>query len=141
MLEVGNLETLAESRTHFAVWSITSSPLILGFDLTDTKFYDAVYPIISNKLMLAVNQAWQGDSGSVAVASEETFSAATSRKGKNTTFPAWQIWKKPVNLHGENQWAVLVINLKDTHQDVKLSFADIAPIFTTTANVRVVDAG
>lgn len=140
MLEVGNLATLVESRTHFAVWSITSSPLILGFDLTDTSIYDAVYPIISDKLMLAVNQAWQGDSGSIAVNSTETFTAPYSRKKKKVaTFPTWQIWKKPVNLDGRHQWAVLVINLQEKPQDVKLSFADIDYIFAHSAFVRVVD--
>merc|ERR1740139_409035 len=58
----GSLST-AESRSHFAAWCITSSPLILGFDLTSSSLLDAVYPIISNSRAIAVNQAWHGHPG------------------------------------------------------------------------------
>ena len=32
MLEVGNNLSPTESRTHFAAWAVTSSPLVLGFE-------------------------------------------------------------------------------------------------------------
>ncbi len=40
MLQVGNLPSLQESRTHFALWCITSAPLILSFDSSNDKIYD-----------------------------------------------------------------------------------------------------
>jgi hypothetical protein len=63
MLEVGVKLTELESRVHFAMWSIISSPLILGFDLSDTKTMDAVWHIIANEEVLAVNQQWAGRCG------------------------------------------------------------------------------
>ena len=42
MLEVGVKLTFLESRTHFAMWSIISAPLILGFDLADDRVRWAV---------------------------------------------------------------------------------------------------
>ena len=36
MLEVGRMPGgLVEDRTHFGAWCVTSSPLILGYDLRD----------------------------------------------------------------------------------------------------------
>jgi alpha-galactosidase len=63
MLEVGNLLTHGEDRTHFAAWAVVSAPLVLGFDLTDSVTVDRVWDIISNKEIIAVNQDWQGDPG------------------------------------------------------------------------------
>ena len=35
MLEVGRMASYNEDRAHFGAWVITSSPLILGHDVTD----------------------------------------------------------------------------------------------------------
>ena len=43
-----------------------SSPLVLGLDLTNKSNLDAVWPIISNREMLAVNEAWAGDAPAFA---------------------------------------------------------------------------
>lgn len=61
----GGLEylTAAETRTHFAAWCIVSSPLVLSHDLTNDTTMDAVWPVITNREMLAVNDAWVGDAG------------------------------------------------------------------------------
>ena len=51
MLEVGNFRSplnITESRSHFSAWAVTSSPLILGFDVTDSAMVDELWPIISN---------------------------------------------------------------------------------------------
>eukprot|EP01006_Ploeotia_vitrea_P048604 TRINITY_DN67255_c4_g1_i1.p1 TRINITY_DN67255_c4_g1~~TRINITY_DN67255_c4_g1_i1.p1 ORF type:complete len:378 (-),score=24.30 TRINITY_DN67255_c4_g1_i1:364-1344(-) len=62
MLEVGNIPQI-ESRSHFGAWCIVSSPLTLGFDMTDNTKMDEVWDIITNKEAIAVNQAWQGHPG------------------------------------------------------------------------------
>ena len=48
MLEVGKLKSTEEDQSHFCAWAIVSSPLVLGFDLTDSATMDRVWPIISN---------------------------------------------------------------------------------------------
>ena len=40
-----NPMTPTEWRTHFAMWAVTSSPLILGFDLTNDTMLRAAWPI------------------------------------------------------------------------------------------------
>lgn len=54
MLEVGNGLTLAESRSHFALWAAMKSPLFIGTDLTALS-KEAV-DILKNKELLAFNQ-------------------------------------------------------------------------------------
>ena len=63
MLEVGKERWPVEDRTHFGAWCITSSPLILGYDLTNEKITDRVWHIITNEDAIAVNQAWAGSPG------------------------------------------------------------------------------
>ena len=64
MLEVGNMNSsFFETRSHFGAWCITSSPLVLSFDLTNNKILKAVWSIITNKDAISVNQAWNGDAG------------------------------------------------------------------------------
>eukprot|EP01051_Picozoa_sp_SAG22_P019621 SAG22_NODE_3679_length_1581_cov_1.323212_2_plen_249_part_00 len=46
---------------HFRTqWCITSAPLVLGFDLTNTSLLSSIYDIIANPRAIAVNQAWAG---------------------------------------------------------------------------------
>jgi alpha-galactosidase len=63
MLEVGNLASAAEDRAHFGAWAVTSSPLILGHNITDQATNERVWPIVSNKRAIAINQAWAGHPG------------------------------------------------------------------------------
>ena len=83
MLEVGNFgwdatasaaaksRAFVESRTHFGLWCVTSSPLILGLDVSDEARVDAVWPILSNVEALRVNQAWAGHPGRLVVDAAE----------------------------------------------------------------------
>eukprot|EP00039_Didymoeca_costata_P021705 m.345237 g.345237 ORF g.345237 m.345237 type:complete len:764 (+) comp25973_c0_seq1:95-2386(+) len=73
MLEVGNppggtgeqpsFENIHSWRAHFGAWAITSSPLILSFDLTNKTKLDKVWDFITNREALAVNHAWAGEAG------------------------------------------------------------------------------
>lgn len=55
MMEIGNGGlTTAEERSHFGIWAISKSPLILGTDLT--KISAASLAIISNVGVIAINQ-------------------------------------------------------------------------------------
>ena len=79
MLEVGNLANASESRSHFGAWAIISSPLILSFDLSKSELLDAMWPIITNRAVIAVNQKWAGHPG------RRVHSATSS-----------QVWAKPL---------------------------------------------
>lgn len=48
-----------ESASHFAAWAMVSSPLVLGFDLTNSSRLAAAWPTISNRRVIAVSQSWE----------------------------------------------------------------------------------
>jgi hypothetical protein len=50
--------TPTESQTHFGIWAIISSPLILGFDLTDEVVMKSVWHVVANTEVLAISHAW-----------------------------------------------------------------------------------
>ena len=54
MLEIGNGLSQAESRSHFALWAIMKSPLIIGTDLSQIGTADL--DILKNKYLIAFNQ-------------------------------------------------------------------------------------
>jgi len=62
MLEVGNGGmTLTEYKTHFALWSISKAPLLIGCDIT--KMSDDIKKILTNPEVIAVNQDSLGKQG------------------------------------------------------------------------------
>jgi len=62
MLEVGNGDwTLQEQRTHFTLWCLMKSPLLLGNDLRNIP--DDIMAIISNTEVIAWNQDPLGKQG------------------------------------------------------------------------------
>lgn len=54
MLEVGRSMSDTEDRTHFGLWCIMSSPLLIGCDLT--KIRPATLELLKNKELIALNQ-------------------------------------------------------------------------------------
>ncbi|CAK9045411.1 Alpha-galactosidase (Alpha-D-galactoside galactohydrolase) (Melibiase) [Durusdinium trenchii] len=70
MSEVGNFAPGPsrddQERTRWGLWSIISSPLILGFDLNDSQTMDGrVWPIITNTDALRVSDTWAGHPGTL----------------------------------------------------------------------------
>ena len=62
-VQTGNFRTFEESRANFGAWVISSSPLILGMKLTDTKRLSSVWPIITNQEAIKVNHQFAGHPG------------------------------------------------------------------------------
>lgn len=91
MMEVGNGMTLAEDRTHFALWSLLSSPLMLGNDVRKTS--KETLEIITNKEIIAVNQDGLGIQGFKYL------------QGNNI-----EVWVKPLQ---NNTWAICFLNTGD----------------------------
>lgn len=54
MLEVGRSMTTEEDKTHFGMWCIMSSPLLIGCDLTNIK--STTISLLRNKELIALNQ-------------------------------------------------------------------------------------
>merc|ERR1711920_407939 len=93
-----------ESRSHFGLWIVTSSPLILGLDLRDEIAVDFAWPIITNTEALAVHSAWpSATSGDFANATHPGALVATDGvyfEGRIQNY-SWQVWaKKCIRLLG-----------------------------------------
>lgn len=54
MMQLGNGMSEEEEKTHFAMWCMMSTPLMIGCDLT--KISDSTLNILKNKELIAINQ-------------------------------------------------------------------------------------
>lgn len=66
-----------ESASHFAAWAIVSSPLVLGFDVTNASRVEAAWPAISNRRAKAVSQSWEAHRPDPSGSLLESWQAAT----------------------------------------------------------------
>ena len=91
--------TAIEAQTHFGAWAIVSSPLVLGFDLTDSAQLALHWPTISNRDAIAVNQDYAGFSGSLFARSSEltTFPACDWTVTVTCAWPSRMHWYKPLS--------------------------------------------
>jgi hypothetical protein len=138
MLEVGvtnkqnmpSVLSFVESRTHFNAWCIISSPLILGLNLSDTETVDSIWPIVSNKEAIAVNQEYAGFSGTIFYSStEQTQFAPCGWWLANCSFPSVQYLYKPLPA---GDTAVLLINSGDSTVNLTLNFTSVPGLSATT---------
>lgn len=112
-LEVGNSHrgiplTPSQSRAHFSLWAVTSTPLFLGMNLTSISDDDLF--IVSNREVIAVNQAWAGYAGDMLNFS--SYPPVNSSVVNTSVIPATSVWWKPLpnasaaavlfNSHGDN---------------------------------------
>ncbi|CAJ1420721.1 unnamed protein product [Effrenium voratum] len=141
MLEVGVPGlSYQESRSHFAAWAIVSSPLVLSMDVNNDKVMDDVWDIISNKEILAVNQAWAGHSGSPFKQANRTVQLPDYfMRIQGVVVPykeqvhSWQFFYKPV---GDNKVAVLLMNHDTAAQDLVLNFSEVPGLKCQKCQVR-----
>jgi hypothetical protein len=85
---------LTEMRTNFGGWAIMSSPLILAMDLRDAAELDAVWPIVSNREVIGINQQWVGDAGRIHSASTVLALLPNCGSGKSCKRPSWLVLTK-----------------------------------------------
>jgi hypothetical protein len=120
MLEVGNLgcptgascnQTTAplEDRSQFGMWAIVSSPLVLSVDLTNQAMLERVWPILSNREAIRVNQHWSGSPGRLLVTDRTTYPSPLSPQGYYT-FPGGlgqsRGWQNVPGMTGPTPWQV-----------------------------------
>lgn len=125
MLQVGVRHGLNyhETRSHFGGWAIVSSPLTLSHDVNDDAVMDVIWDIISNREVLAVNQAYYGDSGGVyAYANQTTRLYSEDDDNFFTDLPIYQYLSKPVDA---KTVAVLLMNSDDDERNLVANFSEI----------------
>ncbi|NLP57732.1 glycoside hydrolase family 27 protein [Lutibacter sp. B1] len=100
MMEVGNGMTDAEDRSHFAMWSMLASPLIMGNDLRTAT--PETIKTLSNKEVIAVNQDKLGIQG---FRFSNEFNVET--------------WLKPL---ADGNWAITFVNMNDEPIDFEFDW-------------------
>lgn len=115
MLEVGNGNlTYEENKTHFSLWCMMASPLILGNDLRKLPDEKNTLEIISNKKMIAINQDKLGHQ--------------CVRYKKNSSFD--YLFKKLEN----DKFAICIYNKSTKIKNVEFSFSGVPDDFKTEEN-------
>lgn len=115
MMEVGNGMTAAEDRTHFVLWSMLASPLMLGNDIRNIS--NETLEILTNTEVIAVNQDSLGVQG-FRFSNEDN----------------WEMWIKPLT---DEEWAMCFVNMDDKSR--RLSFNWQAHPLSDDLNGRYTD--
>ncbi len=124
--------TIPETRTHFGAWAIVSSPLTLSHDVNNQTVTDQIWDIISNTEVIAVNQAYFGDSGGQFASGDQVleftdaFIERSNGAEPRVQAANWQQLYKPV---GGGKVAVLVINSAAATQSIDVDFSKVPGAF------------
>ena len=100
MLEVGNLPTLEENRSHFAMWAMLSAPLILGTDVPGMT--PAIRDVLANPRIVAIDQDPLG---------------IPAFRWRAT--PQVELWAKPL---ADERWAIAALNRSDDRRPVTIDW-------------------
>ena len=104
MLEVGNGHmTWNEYVAHFSLWALLNAPLIAGNDLRTMS--DSTRFILTNKAVIAVDQDWGGQQGSLVHTEGNT-----------------QVWVKPMH---DGSKAVILLNRGTSPTTISIHLADL----------------
>ncbi len=106
MLEIGRGLSEEEDRTHFGIWCLMSSPLLIGCDIASLPA--AALDLVSNKELIAINQDPLSLQAYVA-----------SRQGGG------YVLAKDIKQRHGNERAVALYNPTDSSLALTLRFADI----------------
>jgi alpha-galactosidase len=115
MLEVGNGDlTIAEQRSHFTLWALIKSPLLLGNDLQSIT--EETLEIITNTEIIALNQDPIGVQGY-----------------KRTSLNGLEVWAGPLD---HDHVAVVLFNRADQSANITATWEDIGISGSKVMQVR-----
>lgn len=100
MMEVGNLPTFAENRSHFAMWTMLAAPLIAGTDVA--ALAPETVAVLTNERAIAINQDALGIQGFSWIRTDD-----------------WELWARPLS---GDRWAVAFLNRSDVAQRYTLDW-------------------
>jgi hypothetical protein len=107
MLEVGRGLTAEEDKSHFSMWCIMSSPLVLGNDMTNITA--TTKTILTNTEAIAVNQDTTGLQAKIVT---------DNAKGL-------QVWAKPLNGKFSTERAVVLFNRTAATANMSVKWRDL----------------
>lgn len=62
-VQSGSFQTFEEDRANFGAWVVTSSPLILGFNVSNEGTRNRAWPILTNTEAIRINHQYAGHPG------------------------------------------------------------------------------
>jgi len=116
MLEVGNGMSATEDKSHYSMWCIMSSPLVMGNDLA--KLSQQTKEILTNTEVIAVNQDTTGVQAHLV-----------SDNGAGL-----QVWAKNLNGKQSRERAVVLLNRSSKASSMSVKWKDLN--LAEGANVR-----
>ncbi len=114
MLEVGHGLPFEEDKSHFALWCIMSSPLVLGNDLT--KMSAQTLELLKNKEAIAINQDTSGLQAHLI-----------SDDGNGG-----QVWGRRLNNLASNERVVVLFNRSAASRTIKVQWRDLDLVGSAT---------
>ena len=114
MMQVGNGMTYEEDKSHFAMWCMMSTPLMLGMDLNSIS--EETLSIISNKELIAINQ------------DEACIQASLIKNYGNV-----EAWTKDLGSAGSGHKAIALLNRSNKTTTVTVKFSELGLLGVETA--------
>lgn len=106
MMQVGNGMTYEEDKSHFAMWCMMSTPLMLGMDLNCIS--DETLSIVSNRELIAINQ-------------DPACIQATVAK----TYGSVEAWTKDLGAANSGKKAIALLNRENAPVTVTVTFEEL----------------
>lgn len=111
MMQIGNGLNLQEEKTHFSMWCMMSTPLMLGCDLT--KLRKETLEIIKNKELIAINQD---------PACLQAYPIREIRNDEGSLLG--EIWIKDLGKKTSNRKAIVLLNRSDEPLEIKMDWSE-----------------
>ena len=106
MMQIGNGMSYEEDKSHFAMWCMMSTPLMLGMDLNVIS--SETLSIISNKELIAVNQ-----------------DAACIQATVAKTYGSVEAWTKDLGKQNSGKKAIALLNRENAQTTVTIRFSEL----------------
>lgn len=106
MLQVGRGMSYEEDKTHFSMWCMMHSPLLLGNDLTTMS--KETFEIVTNKDIIALNQ-----------------SSFVYQARKLVDFGELEVWAKPLTSTISGEVAVALLNRSETTSKITFNLKSV----------------
>jgi hypothetical protein len=107
MLEIGRGLTTEEDKSHFSMWCILSSPLVLGNDLKSLSTLTKA--TLTNREIIAIDQDTTGVQGQLI----------------NDNGAGLQVWAKPLNGKRNKERAVVLFNRTSASAMISVKWKDL----------------
>ncbi|MBQ7364615.1 MAG: NPCBM/NEW2 domain-containing protein [Clostridia bacterium] len=106
MMQIGNGMTYEEDKSHFAMWCMMSTPLMLGMDLSSIS--EETLSIVSNRELIAINQDPACIQATVAA-----------------TYGSVEAWTKDLGTSGSGRKAIALLNRRNEEVTLTVSFEEL----------------